>query len=84
MTMVFNSCKGKSFCQENETGCRTCGRSMDEIYTTRRIIDEFATFAADMDYSNMDEFINYVATKVANKIHYLNEQKRLAVANGYH
>jgi hypothetical protein len=82
MPRIFNSCKGKSFCQENETGCRICGRSMDEIYTTRRIIDEFANFAVDMDYSNMDEFINYVVSKAANKILHLNEQKRQAVTNG--
>lgn len=84
MSGVFSACKGKSYCNENEAECRTCGRGQDEIYTTRRIIDELATFAAGMNYSNMDEFINYVACKVANKVHHLKEQQRQAVTNGYH
>lgn len=44
MARSFNGCKGKTLCRENGTECRTCGRSLDEIYTTRRLIGALADF----------------------------------------
>ena len=50
--------------------CITCGRSLDEIARTRRLIDDLAELALRMGYDNVDEFAAYVATKVVKKIHY--------------
>ena len=84
MTRLFNSCKGKTLCSENEAECRTCGRSLEEIYTTRRIIDEFAGFIVDMGYENINDFLFYVSSKVSKKVAYLNDQKQQAWDHGYH
>lgn len=84
MSRTFSSCKGKTLCSENETECRTCGRSLEEIYMTRRLIDELANFIVDMDYENANDFIFYVTSKVVKKVTYLDEQKQQAHANGYH
>lgn len=84
MARTFTHCRGKALCSENETECRTCGRSLDEIYTTRRIIDELANFIVDMDYENVNDFVYYVANKVTKKAAHLDEQKQQAVSNGYH
>lgn len=84
MARPFNACKGKTLCLENEFECRTCGRSLDEIYTTRRLVDELANFMVDMDYSNTNEFIHYVIHKVSKKVDHLNDRKRQVLSNGYH
>jgi hypothetical protein len=84
MPRPFSRCKGKTLCVENEIECRTCGRSLDEIRTTRRLIDELANFIVDMDYDNVNDFMYYVASKVAKKVEHLDERKQKAVANGYH
>jgi hypothetical protein len=74
MSRLFIACKGKTACQENEMECRTCGRSVDEIYRTRALIDELANFAQSMGYENSDTFLEYVANKAAKKIHYLQQE----------
>ena len=84
MTHLFNGCKGKTLCRENETECSTCGRSLDEIYTTRRLIDGLANFIVDMGYKNMNDFLIYVASKVSKKIAHLTNKKQQAVSNGFH
>lgn len=84
MTRRFNGCKGKTLCSENEAECRTCGRSLDEIYTTRRIIDELAGLIVDTGYENSHDFIFYVAGKVSKKVAHLNTRKLQALDNGCH
>lgn len=84
MSRQFTNCKGKTLCLENETECRTCGRSLEEIYETRRLIDELATFVADMDYENLEDFMYYVVNKAVTKASYLEDQKRESISNGYH
>jgi hypothetical protein len=84
MAHLFNGCKGKTLCKENETGCRTCGRSLDEIQTTRQLIDGLANFIVDMGYENINDFMSYVASKVSKKVSHLKNQKQQAVSNGFH
>ena len=84
MSRQFSSCKGKSYCRENEAECVTCGRSLEEIYETRRLIDELANFMVDMDYTNPHEFMQYLLNKVNTKANHLNDQKQESIANGYH
>jgi len=71
MSKLFIACKGKTACQENEAECRTCGRSLDEVYGTRALVEELANFALKMGYDNCDTFLEYVANKAAKKIYYL-------------
>ncbi|MGB5276617.1 MAG: hypothetical protein WBO73_10360 [Gammaproteobacteria bacterium] len=84
MSRPFTRCKGKTMCNENETECRTCGRTLEEIYTTRRFTDELANFIVDMDYDNVNDFMYYLLNKVTTKVSYLGDQKHQALSNGYH
>ena len=84
MPRRFNACMGKTLCVENETGCRTCGRTLEEVHTTRRLIDELASFVVDMDYENVNDFLYYVFNKVVKKANHLDDRKRQALSNGYH
>lgn len=70
MSKMFVACKGKIACQENDSGCRTCGRSLDEIYGTRALIDELVRYAQRMNYQNADTFFEYIAAKAAKKFNY--------------
>ena len=69
---------GKTACQENDTGCRTCGRSSEEIYGTRALVDELTNFALRMGYDNPNVFVQYVADKAAKKISHLQQQAEQA------
>lgn len=77
MSKMFVPCKGKTACQENDSQCRTCGRSLDEIYGTRALVDDLVSFAQEMDYENTDIFLEYVAAKAFKKIRYLKQQTDL-------
>jgi len=65
---MFLRCLGKTACQENDTQCRTCSRSLEEIYGTRSLIDELVGFAQKMGYQNSDTFFEYIAAKASKKI----------------
>jgi hypothetical protein len=71
MTKMFVPCQGKTACRENNIQCLTCGRSLDEIYTTRSLIDALASFAHTMGYQNAETFFQYVSGKAHKKFdHY--------------
>ena len=61
--MRFVRCKGKQYCQEDETGCRTCGRSRTEMDATRALIAAIADLALQQGYENPEEFTAYLAEK---------------------
>lgn len=84
MARLFNSCKGKTWCRENGTECLTCDRSLDEIYTTSRLIDGLANFIVSMGYENINDFMSYVTSKVSKKVAHLNTDKQQDVSNGFH
>lgn len=86
MSRLFVTCKGKTACVENETECRTCGRSLDEIYGTRALIDELAEFVEKMGYANSDMFLEYVANKAAKKIRFKQQEAGMitTVSHEYH
>jgi len=69
----FTPCRGKQFCVEKGDVCISCGRSLDEIARTRRLIDELAELALSMEYGNLDEFTGYIASKVNKKVRYRRE-----------
>jgi hypothetical protein len=66
---------GKTACQENADGCRTCGRGTEEIYGTRALVDELAKFAQRMGYQNPDVFFQYVADKAEKKLAHMQQQQ---------
>lgn len=74
MSKMFVRCMGKAACQETETHCRTCGRTIEEIYATRDLVDELVNFALRMNYENSDSFFNYLASKAEKKIAHLKQQ----------
>lgn len=74
MTKQFVACKGKTACREDEKQCLTCGRELDEIYGSRALIDSIAVFAQQMDYSNSEEFFEYLASKAKKKLAYIRQQ----------
>lgn len=73
MQQQFTPCLGKQACRDGETHCLTCGRSHEEIARTRGLLDELTQFALQCNYSNMDEFANYIARKLVKKIKHQRE-----------
>jgi len=74
MSRLFQHCKGKTACQETDTECRTCGRSLEEIYGARALVDELVSFAQKMEYQNGDSFFEYVAAKASKKFAHQQQQ----------
>jgi len=70
---LFTPCRGKHACVERGELCVSCGRSLDEIARTRRLIDDLSELALQMDYSNLDDFTAYVAGKIGKKVRYRRE-----------
>ncbi len=66
----FVPCQGKTACREDETGCRTCGRSLDEIVVLRGLLDQLATLAVTYGYENQDEYAEYIQRKLIKMIDY--------------
>ena len=64
----FARCRGKAYCLENMQGCLTCGRSHEEIYTTRSLIAQATQFILEHHYDNADDFTSYLAEKITAKV----------------
>jgi predicted Fe-S protein YdhL (DUF1289 family) len=64
----FRPCRGRDACVDDDAGCRTCGRSHEEIIAVRKLTDDIGAFIERMDYENFEEFLDYVARKVAKKL----------------
>ncbi len=78
--MRFVRCKGKQYCQEDETGCRTCGRNREEMDATRNLIGAIADLAISQGYENPDEFTAYLAEKSLKTIRYRQGEGKGAAA----
>jgi hypothetical protein len=50
-------------------GCRTCGRSFEEITRTSQLVEELTALVLDMEYRNLDEFTAYLSHKLEKKVH---------------
>ncbi len=70
---VFSPCRGKTACRDDGTTCLTCGRDLQEIEATRRLIDGLAGLAIDQAYENVNDFMAYVAGKVEKKVRHRRE-----------
>lgn len=64
----FTPCRGKTACRDDGNICLVCGRRLQEIEATRRLIDALADLAVQYQYDNADDFAAYVASKLAKKI----------------
>ncbi|MET0065368.1 MAG: hypothetical protein ABW076_03390 [Candidatus Thiodiazotropha sp.] len=71
----FVPCQGKTACREDETGCKTCGRSLEEIVTLRSLLDQLATLAETHDYENTEEYAEYIRRKLVKIIEYRSKAK---------
>ncbi|MDD4880361.1 MAG: hypothetical protein PHR30_14580 [Gallionellaceae bacterium] len=65
---LFKPCAGKTACRDDNVNCLVCGRSLEAIEATRRLIDGLAELAMSQGYDNVDEFAGYVAAKVVKKV----------------
>ena len=68
MNKVFKPCAGKNVCMENKTHCLACGRKLETIAKTRKLIDELAKFALKEDYNNVEEFMEYISSKAGKMV----------------
>jgi hypothetical protein len=67
---AFTPCKGKTACRDDGENCLVCGRGLEEIEETRRLIDALAELAIAHEYENLGEFTTYVVGKVEKKVRY--------------
>lgn len=68
MSATFKTCVNRTACTEDGTHCRACGRSHEEIALIRNMINQVSEFLLQMDYTNHDEFLDYLKKKVNKKI----------------
>ncbi|MGV6818631.1 MAG: hypothetical protein ACWA44_15355 [Thiotrichales bacterium] len=71
---VFRPCLGKTACRDDGVKCLSCGRSLEEIFQLRSLLDQLVTLAIDNEYENTDEFANYVARKIQKQIAYRRQE----------
>lgn len=64
----FKPCVGRNACRDNGEVCLTCGRSLEEIVSTKQLVDNIFDFIQEMDYDNADEFMAYLGRKIGKKI----------------
>lgn len=67
---LFKPCAGKSACRDDNVTCLVCGRDLQAIAETRRLIDSLAELALAQGYENVEAYADYVAGKVAKKVHH--------------
>jgi hypothetical protein len=64
----FVTCINRNACTEDGTHCRACGRSHEEIQSTRELTSLVADFVKRMNYENPQDFLAYLQRKVEKKI----------------
>jgi len=68
MAYQFKSCVSRGACTEDGDKCRACGRPHEEVNAVRALTNQVTAFIQQMDYENSDEFLEYLAKKVAKKL----------------
>jgi len=68
--MKFRASINRNACTEDGSHCRACGRSHEKIMKTRQQMSALTDFILEMDYDNVDEFMDYLCLKVGKKIKY--------------
>lgn len=68
MAHRFKPCINRTACTEDGERCRSCGRSHEEINAIRNITNQVADFILQREYSNSEEFLDYLVKKVSHKL----------------
>jgi uncharacterized hydantoinase/oxoprolinase family protein len=66
----FIPCQGKTACREDQEGCKTCGRSHEEIMRLRNLMDQLCTLAEEYQYENINEYAEYIQKKIIKTVAY--------------
>jgi hypothetical protein len=64
--MKFNPCTGQ--CTSEGTHCAGCGRTHAEIAETKRMVKALVSFAQEMEYENVEDFVNAIGRSVLAKL----------------
>lgn len=64
----FRPCLGREACVYGDDGCRTCGRSFEEILRTKQLVEDLTMLVLEVDYEDLDELITYLGDKLRNKV----------------
>ena len=65
---AFKPCIGRDSCLDFKGYCLACGRKLETIERTRKLIDELASIALAEEYSNIYAFMEYIAKIAAKKV----------------
>ena len=82
MARLFHNGKDKG--RENETECRSHGKPVVEIHTTRRLIACITNVVVNIGYQHIFGFMSSVTSKMSNKVARHSREKQQAVSNGFH
>lgn len=64
--MKFTPCLDQ--CTYDETHCKGCGRSHQEIANTKKLVMSIVSFVKMQEYENADDFLNAVSKSVLKKV----------------
>ena len=58
----------QDLCDKSAFICPGCGRSRVEIETVKEIVQQAVKLGAEMQYDNIDEYADAIATKIKKKL----------------
>ena len=64
--MKFIPCASK--CTRIETHCEGCGRSLEEIFAIKHLVNNSVQFAKKMGYTNPEDFADALAKSIKKKL----------------
>ena len=64
--MKFNPCIDK--CTYEGSHCQGCGRSRQEIASTKKLVMSIVSFIQSQGYENSEEFVNAISKSVLKKL----------------
>lgn len=71
--MKYRPCNGG--CTKKGTHCDGCGRTHEEVETLNGMVKELAVYAKEMQYDNIEDYANSVATGIYYKLDALNKSE---------
>lgn len=64
--MKFIPCASE--CTRNGTHCQGCGRSLEEIFAIKRLVNNSVQFAKKMGYTNPEDFTEALMRSIRKKL----------------
>ncbi len=71
--MKYRPCNGG--CTKKGTHCDGCGRTHEEVEKLNGMVKELAAYAKEMQYENIEDYANSVATGIYYKLDALNKSE---------